>query len=357
MSVFPLPHLEKPVAGLILGGDTLTEKLRLTHDPDRLLAYYPAIPLGELLFLPPDRWLPYQMVPIHHALVCEPEPYEVRGLLRPVRDQVAVALRAQPNYRDGTLTRLAQVEIPRSRKLNRITGPLKPPEESDIEKVTVLQPVQFTDVMATNLLADVPLARFGIESAEPSDTLRDSDRGNGGTLRPFEESMFANPIGVAGLGITADDQVIVMHRAAHLSTYADVLGPTSSGYVDWTDVEAAPDSFNEVLIHALRREIGEELLLAPTDLAQLSFTSFGVFREFYRAGFVQAFYGFTLPIGADAIYEQIASHGPHPEFQAMLTLPRSTDFGALALTGHIENRPIGLELQALFAAAKQAFWL
>src|SRR5712664_1684070 len=82
--------------------------------------------------------------------------------------------------------------------------------------------------LATNLIADVPLADFGLELPFEVDTVRKLDMGFNGSLHPLEESICANPIGIAGLAISLDDKVLLMHRAGHLSTYADVLGASAS---------------------------------------------------------------------------------------------------------------------------------
>ncbi|HVO71982.1 MAG TPA: hypothetical protein VMT24_18160 [Aggregatilineaceae bacterium] len=349
-TVYRIQPIERPVVGLVIGGKTLAERDRLEASTEALMALYSGVPLGELLLFPPDRWLPYQMITVQHRIALEEAPYEVRGILRPVCDQVEAALRANPNYRPGLLARIQQVTLVRPARVNRITGPLKPPSDEEQVKVTLLRPVHYSEAMATNLIADVPLSLFGLD--EPS-TPRLLDRGANGTLRPLEESMLANPIGVAGLAISRDGQILTMHRAKHLSTYADVLGATSSGYVDWSDITAAPGSLNAALLFALRREIGEELYLMPEEIDGIDFVPLGVYREFYRAGFVQAFYGFSLPLSAGELAERLNTHGPHGEFQALVALPRGVDLAALFDQGAMAGVPVGKELQGLLAAARQ----
>jgi len=321
------------------------------------MRYYPSPEGRRLQFGDTDTLLPYEtLVPPLEDVECNihNQLYKVPDELRQLRQRIKGVLEESFHargvvYFPHILTRLSSMKS------------LGTTEQA----VATLQPVPYTEVVATNLIADLPLADFSFFAMEAigqrsnARTLREYDlarSGAEGTLPPLHRTLFANPLGVAGIAITRDHKVLIMHRSEFLSTYADVLGPTSSGYVEWDDVSGVSQcSLNDVLTRALIREIEEELCVEAPEIGQ--FIPLGVYREFYRAGFPQAFYSFYVHITAEEVASRIMDSDRPSEFQAMLAfrVNSPSDFRAkvktLILTEKVSSWTVGMELKGILTAA------
>jgi hypothetical protein len=236
-------------------------------------------------------------------------------------------------------------------------------DSEQVENMTI-EKASYTDVASTNLIVDLD-----IRSALGKALLLENGSGTASTLREYElslsevrgscpsfrKSSLANPIGVAGIAITADNKMVLAHRSRSVSTYAGKLAPSSSGYVSWRDVQSAKNgSLDSILRFALEREISEELHLDTTcDISGIY--PLGMYRELYRAGMPQAFYGFKINLTSEELIERINDSKSFPEFMGVFFIPVNRQFlikviTTLARTTKIKSWPIGLEIQGLLAA-------
>jgi hypothetical protein len=195
-------------------------------------------------------------------------------------------------------------------------------------------------------------------STGPCSTLRAYDRSlseQPGSLPPFRRSSLANPIGVAGIALTADHRLILTHRPRGVSTYASKLGPSSSGYLTWHDLQIRrEDNLHAVLAHGLQREIAEELHL---DLSQDISPLFplGFFREFYRAGMPQGFYAFRIHLTAEKLVSRLRAAQDFREYIGILSIPINRQgftriLATLVQTQRVGSMDLGLEAQGLLTA-------
>lgn len=326
---FTVPSVE-PRAWM-LARKRLDEALRLCADPDRLLSFYPAL-RGRVLVDPfgaRQPYLPWVANPADVRFRCLSEPYRCHPALSVL--QVAVNRALGSN----------------STCMLHVCGWTP-------ESVLTLSPADYTDIAATNLLADLNLPELGADLwHEPQPTLRLWDIARSecrGDLPSPERSGLVNPMGVAGLILTVDGFLTLAHRSRRVSTYADRLGPSASGYVEWADVQAcSTDSLNDLMQSTLRREMAEELRLNSAEIDNIA--ALGLYRELYRAGLGQGFYAVTIRLTADELFERAASARDRGEFAGMAFVPANEEALRDLLAGKIPQMPLmGLEARGLASA-------
>ena len=232
-------------------------------------------------------------------------------------------------------------------------------------KTLSVEKVSYTVAAATNMIADLNLtAALGntvlLEGqTEAANSIRDYELSLSKKPRcfpPLQDSSLANPIGVAGIALTADDRLILTHRSRSVSSYASKLGPSSSGYVTWNDVSESKDkdSLDSVLVRALKREIAEELHLdLSRDISDLR--SLGLYREMYRAGMPQAFYYFRTRLTAEQLVSLMRDSQDFSEAIGVLAIPVNRAaltkiISALIRLQKIGPLDVGLEAQGLLTA-------
>lgn len=271
------------------GGEKFSEDKRLNQKQEKLIDEYPGLE-GQLLVDGRIGRMPYQelcrdtdqvMISVHDSQ------FTIHPTLKDIRDAI---------YRDLVQHFRHIGIIYEPYDLARVCDWRSTPKQCmDIEIAN------YTDVAATNLIADLNLSKaigkapLRPDRLEITKTLREYDSTLSeapGGLPSFGASLLANPIGVAGLAITADNKILLTHRPRSVSTYADKLGPSASGYLMWSDVPSTTDGYlNTYLLAGLKREIYEELHLDISRDVSM-FKPLGIFREMYRAGMPQAFYAF-----------------------------------------------------------------
>ena len=330
-----------------LGKEKFREENRLTHNRQQLIGAYPGL-AGQLLADQRVSAMPYQIV--SEAIA------ELKLAVRETQYQTPAELSSIYEVtRSGLVEHYKRAGITyEPAQLARIAG---------AGDALTLEQTNYTDAASTNLIADLNLAnalgkRLLMENTGTARTIREYDSSlaeNPGCLPAFHRSALANPLGVAGIGLTADNRLVLSHRSRSVSTYAGRLAPSASGYISWQDVTSQPGaSLNTVLQLALAREISEELHLNPTrDLSNLH--PLGLYREFYRAGMPQAFYAFKLRLTADELIERITSSHSHAEFKGLLFIPVDRQVLAKAIATlvraeRIKDWEVGLEAQGLLTA-------
>ncbi len=334
------------------GKEKFREEKRLTHDRLKLLDIYPGI-AGRLLVDNRMGQMPYEVLN-----------YETSRLglsIRDTRFTVPAALRGIYDVtRSGLVEHYKRVGVQYE--------PLLLARVYDVgseqgEMVTIEQ-TNYTDAASTNLIVDLD-----IHDVLNKTLLLEDGNGTATTIREYElslsesqgsypsfrKSSLANPIGVAGIAITADNKLILAHRSRSVSTYAGKLAPSSSGYVSWRDVLSVKNgSLDSVLRLALEREISEELHLdIACDISGMY--PLGMFRELYRAGMPQAFYGLKIKLTSDELIERISDSRNFPEYMGIFFIPVNRYVLIKVLTtlvraGTIKSWPIGLEVQGLLTA-------
>lgn len=283
-----------------LGRENLREEKRLLHDKAKLIEAYPGIN-ENLLVDKRISQMPYKVVtPTTKAvsLLVQDKKFQIPHAIQDIYDATYKSLiehyrRVGIQYEPSTLVRVCNW---------------------DGNEITV-QPTEYTHAASTNLIADL-----NIEMALGKTVLLENNLGTANTIREydlslssnigeypeFNKSALANPIGVAGIAITADNKLILTHRPRSVSTYAYKLGPSSSGYVTWHDLQSrSENSLHSLLIAGLKREIAEELHLDLSyDISELY--PLGFYREHYRAGMPQGFYCFRINLTAEKLVSRIS---------------------------------------------------
>lgn len=325
-----------------LGKEKFREENRLNHNRGQLIAAYPGL-AGQML-----ADVPYQVVSEDIAAI--------RLDVREARYQIPAQLREIYEITRGGL-------VEHYKRAGIIYEPSLLARIAGAGEVMTLEQASYTDAASTNLIADLDLlAALGkglpMENGAMAHTIREYENSlaeEPGCLPALLRSALANPLGVAGIALTADDRLVLSHRSRSVSTYADMLAPSASGYVSWQDAAARPgDTLDAMLQAALAREIAEELHIDPAhDLPGLH--PLGLYRELYRAGMPQAFYAFKLRLTADELIERITGSGRSPEFKGLLFIPVTREalakvIATLVRAEQIKDWGVGLEAQGLLAA-------
>lgn len=279
--------------------ESFREERRLLHDRARLIESYPGI-TEKLLIDKRIGQMPYEVI-THKTkevgLKIQDTKFKIRPALQDIYDATYVSLvehyrRMGIQYEPTSLARACNW---------------------DGDKLTIEQ-MEYTEAAATNMIADLDIETalkklVLLENrAVTSNMIREYDLSlsdDQGCYPSLKKSSLANPIGVAGIAITSDNKLILAHRSRSVSAYAYMLGPSSSGYVTWHDVQSRNEnSLNSLLVTALQREIAEELHLdLSRDISELH--PLGFFRELYRAGMPQAFYCFRINLTSDKLVSRM----------------------------------------------------
>ena len=332
-----------------LGREALREEKRLLHEKTKLIEAYPGIN-ENLLVDKRIGQMPYEVVTQKTkaaGLSVQNEKFQIPYAIQDVYDATHRSLiehyrRVGIQYEPSTLVRVCNW---------------------DGNKIAV-QPTEYTQAASTNLIADLDIEK-ALGKALPLDnhpgttnTIRGYDlslSSNEESYPDFNISALANPIGVAGIAITADNKLILTHRPRSVSTYAFKLGPSSSGYVTWHDLQSRNgDSLDSLLVTGLKREIAEELHLdlshEISDLYPLVF-----YREHYRAGMPQGFYCFRINLTAERVVSRIRDGQDFRECIGIFSisvnqLALAKIIATLVRAQKVSTLDIGLEAQGLLTA-------
>ncbi|MCP4713991.1 MAG: hypothetical protein GY868_02650 [Deltaproteobacteria bacterium] len=342
---YPLAQPITATRAILIGRTTLEETNRLQHNDEYLLDCYPG-QAGDFLCDPHLGRLPYLTV-------------------APDINHIRVAVKHSPFTLNSALDTLCRNTHEALSAYYRQCGMLYQPEslvracawQHSRDKVLTVEQVNYTEAAATNLIADLELsAAFSLNPSLGTPTLRSYDAtcaDHHGKCPSFERSRLANPIGVAGLGVTADNRLVLSHRSHRVSTYTGMLGPSASGYVAWKDAAKADGTpLDALLLTALKREIHEELLLDPEG-ETTSYQSLGFYRELYRAGLPQGFYRFRIELTAQALITRL-KEAAAPEFSGLLFIDynEKTAKGDCPLpfgNERLHDLQLGLEARALLS--------
>jgi hypothetical protein len=332
-----------------LGREKLREEKRLLHDRTRLMELYPGLS-SKLLVDMRIGQMPYEVLTYklqEVELVVQNSKFRIRPALRDIYDATYTSL--VEHYRRVGI-QYEPTQLPRA--CNWVRG-----------KLTIEQ-AEYTDAASTNMMADL-----NIETALNKTALLENNSGTCNTIREYDQSLaekpgcypsfkkssLANPIGVAGIAITADNKLILTHRSRRVSSYAYRLGPSSSGYVTWHDMLSSKEkTLNSLLITGLKREIAEELHLdLSRDISELY--PLGFFREFYRAGMPQAFYCFRIQLTAEELVSRMRDAQDFRECIGVLSISVNRQLISRIITTLVRAQKIGslslgLEVQGLLTA-------
>ena len=332
-----------------LGRENFREEKRLLHDRAKLIELYPAL-IKNLLMDDRIGQMPYEVVA-----------YQLETIKLKIRDTEFRVCPALLGIYDATYNNL----VNHYRRVGIQYEPITLVRACDWStgKLTIEQ-TGYTEAASTNLIADldvgIALNKVMLLENEfgTSNTIRGYDLSLADTLGSyptFKKSSLANPIGVAGIAITADNKLILAHRSRRVSTYAHKLGPSSSGYVNWHDVQSRnEDTLNSLLITALKREIAEELHLdLSRDISDIY--PLGFFREFYRAGMPQGFYCFRVNLTAEKMVSRMRDAQDFQECAGMFFIPinRQSFSRIIATLVRVQKAGmvvLGLEAQGLLTA-------
>ena len=332
-----------------LGRESFREEKRLLHDKTRLIDFYPAL-TQSLLADNRIGQMPYEVI-THDSRTIEVDihdtAFDVRPALLDVYDATYTNLvnhyrRVGIQYEPTTLVRVC---------------------DWDGTKITV-ERTDYTEAASTNIIADLDV-EFALKKVlllenglGTTNTIREYDLSLSdipGRYPTFKNSSLANPIGVAGIAITADNKLVLTHRSRRVSSYAHKLGPSSSGYVTWHDVQSRNENtLNAILIKGLKREIAEELHLdLSRDISELY--PLGFFREFYRAGMPQGFYCFRINLTADKLVSRMRDAQDFQESVGLFCVPINRQgFSKIVATLVRAQKAgvltLGLEAQGLLTA-------
>lgn len=334
------------------GKEEFREEKRLTHVRLKLLDMYPGL-AGRLLVDNRVGQMPYQVLN-----------YEISDLIFSICDtdfKIPVHLRGiYDATHNGLKKHYQQIGIQyQPLILARVCDIVSEPFES----ITIGK-ANYSDAASTNLIADLNIRSVLGKTLllEDSNATATSIRGydlslseTPGCIPSFQKSCLANPIGVAGIILTADNKLVLAHRSRSVSTYAGKLGPSSSGYVSWADVLSSKNgSFDSILRFSLKREISEELHLdIACDISEMC--PLGLFRELYRAGMPQVFYGVKINLTSEELIARIIDSRTFPELMGILFIPVNRQvlmnvITMLVRTSKVKSWPIGLEVQGLLTA-------
>jgi len=332
-----------------LGRESFREEKRLLHDKARLIDLYPAL-IKNLLADNRVGQMPYEVIT-----------YDTKSIKLDLQDSIFKVRPALLDIYDATYTNLAN-------HYRRVGIQYEPTTlvrvyDWDNEKITV-ERTEYTEAASTNIIADLDV-EFALKKVMllenelgTTNTIREYDLSlsdNPGRYPNFKNSSLANPIGVAGIAITADNKLVLTHRSRRVSTYAHKLGPSSSGYVTWHDVQSRNENtLNSVLIKGLKREIAEELHLdLSRDISDMY--PLGFFREFYRAGMPQGFYCFRINLTADKLVSRMRDAQDFQECVGLFFVPINRQgfsriIATLVRAQKVGVLELGLEAQGLLTA-------
>ena len=332
-----------------LGRESFREEKRLLHDKAKLIEFYPAL-LKNLLMDDRLGLVPYEVVT--HRLET------IKLKIRETKFRVPPALLG---IYDATYNSL----VNHYRRVGIQYEPITLVRACDWEtgKLTVEQ-AEYTEAASTNIIADldigIALNKVMLLENEvgTSNTIREYDLSlsdTPGSHPSFKKSSLANPLGVAGIAVTADNKLVLAHRSRRVSTYAYKLGPSSSGYVNWHDAQSRNvDTLNSLFIAGLKREIAEELHLdLSRDISDIH--PLGFFREFYRAGMPQGFYCFRINLTAEKLVSRMRDAQDFQECTGMFFIPINRQgfsriIATLVRAQKAAGFEMGLEAQGLLTA-------
>ncbi len=298
----------------LIGEKEFTSPQRITSNTTKLFNYYPREDSKRILSWKGNQFLPYTLqrsnlknLQIEKAVSQFKIPKELNSILNIVKDSL-IQNYAQKGvlYTPDSLGRLHSLQ----------------------KNILQIQKVNYTETVATNLICDLKLNHSFFATNQrnyksKSFTLRKFDMQRSkkkGTLPEWEDSCMANPMGVAGLGISKDRHLLFTHRSSHVSIFPLQLGPTASGYVNWTDCTSCISKSMDTLgKNVLLREIQEELGLESSEISKVH--SLGLYKEFFRAGFPQIFYSFHISYTVQELIQKLRNSIDNLEGIGILSIP------------------------------------
>lgn len=236
-------------------------------------------------------------------------------------------------------------------------------ENTDSRLVRIVSPVRAGETLeavrasyrltaVTNLMLDVPLDKADVHLGK---TIReyDSIQAHSDGYPPIDKSSLPSPLGVAIALFTGDGYLILLHRSANVSVYANKCGPSASGYADYGDIRGVgyTETLLELCTQIAKRETKEELCV---DVDSDAVIPLGLYREYLRT-MLQAFLVTHAQESLAEIIEMNRARGNAqcPEFQGVLAIHKTALPGVLnrMLRNEIQGCPeMGLEAAGLLVA-------
>lgn len=172
------------------------------------------------------------------------------------------------------------------------------------EKEIVISKATYLDQVGTNITPDEPIQSS--DERYSGKTVRQVDSYRTGQIKPFDECVAANTIGVAAICIDAKGELLIPfreHSGTNMRTddYRQRLGAMergwhcfSSGVLEWRDIAAAVETgkieeFCKGLTIGIQREIFYETGIRPEENAY-KITPYAFARELKRPGKPQFFF-------------------------------------------------------------------
>lgn len=101
-------------------------------------------------------------------------------------------------------------------------------------------------------------------------------------IKPLDQSMFGNHIGVSTIVVTQDGKMIILQHNDKSAVSANMYAPGGSGSVDYGDWKQQDIDFRQILIRAMQREFSEETGIKEDFISRTEII--GAFRNIDRGG-------------------------------------------------------------------------
>lgn len=291
-------------------------------------------------------------------------PFEIDPQLKPFKDRfIALERAAGRRLSDNDITGVGAYDSTRN--------------------VVGVRNARYFDIAVTNNLGlDVrfseitePITREG----KTHETLRQVESPSG-KLRPFSESLLANVLGIGGILITRDGQLVIPQRkaGAGVASLDGTYGLTASGNAEWDEQRLDEVGIQEHLGGKMRKEIKEELgikarkrgmnlnryLLNNMEAyvrrevgldsakGEVQITPLAFSRDLIRGGLPQMFYLFQTSLEAAEIPGRMAAAtDARKEYNQVITLPFTPELVKNILGNRVEGMRFNQEMRAAVAQA------
>ena len=258
----------------------------------------------------------------------------------------------------------------------------------NVEKDVVgVRDASYLDIAVTNNFGlDVKIEPLTggkiVREGKTFETLREIESPDG-RLRPFSESLLANVLGIGGILITRDGQLVIPQRrmGSAVASLEGTYGLSASGNAEWDRRRLEEVGLKEHLAGKMRKELKEELGLKArrkgTNLGQylirnmeeyvkqeigldtakgeVLITPLAFSRDLVRGGLPQMFYLFQSELKAEEIPERMAaSSDAKKEYNQVITIPFTPEIAAAILGNKIQGMKFNQEIRAAVAYAYSA---
>lgn len=282
--------------------------------------------------------------------------------------------------------RLVQLEIAGGRRLTNgsitTVGAYNPASNTlDVRRAG------YFDIAATNNIGldmkfEPLLNKKMVRDGHAYETLRQLESPNG-KLRPLGDSLLANVLGIGGILLTKDGQLVIPQRrvGGGVASLDGTYGLSASGNVEWDERKLDRLGLHSYLGDKMKQEMHEEVGLdtkarslnigkyiqstmaeylhseigIDADRGEALITPLAFTRDMVRGGLPQMFYLFNTKLSAAEIPERMAgAPDAKKEYNQVLILPFTAELVATVLRNKIPNMNFNQEIRAAIAYAYSA---